>query len=402
MSLVPNTVVVKLTPDMLKIPCEFKKINKDYYCVVSSQEILESKKIGKFIGDHTLTEESTYGDCSVRGIKFKDCNIPRIPMGLKYQFKIFTSMSQLILNNCKLKRVDHDDFYGFFKLQKLDLGHNEIESLPGDLFYYMKDLKWISFAHNKIKSIAPNLLDDLNNLETADFTNNPGINWLKKKNDPHFKNIFTNKCRKLYIEMTNDLREDLNSIINDDSTKDFVIRVDGVEFKVHKFLFAARSKTIKDLIANNPNENTLELNDISASAFKKIHDFIYTDKPPNDDADAVMLFEYATKLKIIKLREVMAQKLIESVNDDNKMDFLFLANKLSHEGLKDKAFHELIIKTRLCSLYTSEFKDQPEEVKEFVRIRHELFDQWRQLGVYDIMRRNEIATQKHLLKSFKK
>lgn len=138
-----------------------------------------------------------------------------------------------------------------------------------------------------------------------------------------------------------DIYKDLTAALQDEELKDFVIKVDGTEIKVHKFILIARSKTFAEMIKNNPDADDIELTDISAESFKKIIKFIYTNKGPEDDLNLKEIFGAASKLKIKKLKEIAAIKLIETVNSKNSHEMLQLAIKFNNEELKKKIFDEI-------------------------------------------------------------
>ena len=60
--------------------------------------------------------------------------------------------------------------------------------------------------------------------------------------------------------------------------KDFSIKIEDREFKVHKFLLAARSPTLAEMIKNNPDADELQLVDISVEIFEKILKYLYVSK----------------------------------------------------------------------------------------------------------------------------
>jgi hypothetical protein len=135
---------------------------------------------------------------------------------------------------------------------------------------------------------------------------------------------------------------DLQTLIQDDSTKDFQIQIDDREFPIHKFLLAARSPTLAEILRNNPEVENLNLVDISVDIFEVILKFLYTDELPGvDGTNFLQLFAAAGKLKIQELKKYAAMNLIDVINENNAIEAFKLSNKYAHEELKQKAFNEI-------------------------------------------------------------
>jgi len=128
----------------------------------------------------------------------------------------------------------------------------------------------------------------------------------------------------------------------DKSFIDFHIQIDDREFPVHKFLLAARSPTLAEILKNNPEVENLNLVDISVEIFEIILKFLYTDELPGDNGTNFLhLFAAAGKLKIEELKEYAATKLIDQTDEKNALDILKISNKYEHDELRQFAYGKI-------------------------------------------------------------
>jgi hypothetical protein len=135
---------------------------------------------------------------------------------------------------------------------------------------------------------------------------------------------------------------DLQRVIKSDDLRDFTIKVGESQFKVHEFLFVARSPTIAEIIIKNPKADELTLNDIEVEVFRIILDYIYEDKiPENFDENSLKVFAAAGRFKLDHLKSEVGNILISAVNPENSIEILKLASEFGHEELKRKAFEEV-------------------------------------------------------------
>ncbi|KAL7013233.1 hypothetical protein ACKWTF_015281 [Chironomus riparius] len=162
------------------------------------------------------------------------------------------------------------------------------------------------------------------------------------------------------------LAYDLTCYTQNESTKDFKIIIEYREFPVHKFLIIARSPTLAELLKNNPEVENLNLVDISVEIFEIILKFLYTDELPGDDGtNFLLLFVAAGKLKIQKLVEHAAEKLIDHVDPENALTILPLSVNFKLHDLKVKAFK--ILKNKFSDVkFEDEWLDNPEKLIKVV------------------------------------
>jgi len=153
---------------------------------------------------------------------------------------------------------------------------------------------------------------------------------------------------------------DLKAIVKDESTKDFKIIIDNREFPVHKFLLAARSPTLAEVLRKNSDVQNLNLVDISVEIFEKILKL-----PGDQGTDFLQLFSAAGRLKIKELKDYAAKKVINIVGSENALEVLSLSNKYEHDGLMQKAFQE-IKKKYPESKFKDELISDRDKVEKFI------------------------------------
>ncbi|CAG9811139.1 unnamed protein product [Chironomus riparius] len=317
------------------------RIDQCYGCRVTDQEIPENQDC-KISGQH----ESGMSNNDVISVHFENCTITKVPQGL---IKIFPNLRILDIWNSKLSKICKNDLIDYVNLKKLRCEFNNLEFLTGDLFEGFERLEFISFNNNKLSIIEPCILDGLKNLKYVDFRDNPNYSQfysIYPENHPNstldgvkieiaekffkkfkfFQDLKTSednlkkenqelkdsklkleaeleqekfKNFKLVSRFETGIIDDVKAFIEDETTKDFQITIDSHEFPVHKFLIAARSPTLAEILKNNPEVENLNLVDISVETFEIIHNFLYTDELPGDDGTNYLhLFAAAGKLKI--------------------------------------------------------------------------------------------------------
>lgn len=350
---------------------------KVYFCRIDSKFISEHSEL-EFIGTHLDGRKNE----NVDGVTFEDCKITKVPQGLT---KIFPNLKFLSVFNSKLKTVEYEDLKEYSAVREFEFGSNEIEYLPGDLFTGMRNLELISFNDNKIQIIEPNLLDGLHKLKFVSFAKNRCIDLLYHCDDNYknatleeikrefyvtysnspLRNIF-DKIQKLKFENQklqaenlpilneslafisspscpeNGVFEDFSRMIKNEELKDFIIKVENVDFKVHKCVLVARSSVFAEMIKSNTVAECLKLVDVTVEIFQEILKFMYTDElPKSDSINFVHLLMAAGRLNIEKLKRFAADKLIGRINPDNALEILSLSSKYGCEKLQQKSFEEI-------------------------------------------------------------
>lgn len=171
------------------------------------------------------------------------------------------------------------------------------------------------------------------------------------------------------LAKSDDILHDIGNLLVNENFKDITIKVHNEEIKLHKFLLAARSPTFADFFTENPHAVELNFCDVSIEAFKILIDFIYNNRLPQDDDDcevnSMELFQMGGRMKVEKLKNFAAAKLMHEINPENAFEILTIANKHEHEGLKLSAFEE-IKKMFPGRKIREELANQPEMVKVLI------------------------------------
>jgi len=385
------------------------RIDQLYGCFMVSEENIPDNQQFKFSGQH----ESGKTNMDVLFVQFENCTLSKIPQGLT---KIFPNLEILEIWNSNLKNICKNDLVEYKNLKKFRCEYNEVEFLPDDLFENFANLELISFKNNKLTVIEPNILDGLDKLKYVDFRVNPNygkfysvypgnepnakldeikINLIEKffKNSKFvidLKNSEQNlknesqqlKKSKLKLEtaleqekiknfnLTLQLQKgivgDLKAFTQDKTTKDFKIIIEGQEFPVHKFLVAARSPTLAEILMRKPEAKNLKLLEISVKIFEIILKFLYTDELPGDDGINFMhLFAAAGKLRIQELKEFAAAKIIQTITEENVIEILKFSNKYNHDEMRFRAFAALKRKYPNANL-KAEFAVDMDKIDRFV------------------------------------
>jgi len=167
-------------------------------------------------------------------------------------------------------------------------------------------------------------------------------------------------------KMKASLAYDLTSFTQNETTRDFKIIIEGQEFPVHKFLLAARSPTLAEILKNNPEVENLNLVDISVEIFEIILKFLYTDEHPGDKGTNFMqLFAAAGKLKIEKLVKYAAPKIINQVDGENALEILRVSACFKLFDLKLKTFK--LLKKKFSEIkFEDEWLENPDKLIKVV------------------------------------
>lgn len=329
----------------------------------------------------------------------------------------YKNIEKLICSQNKIEFLPGDLFEGFKNLQWIEFWENKLGVIEPNIFDELDNLiyvdiegnpdfdEWYSFypCYNKITSIQ-----EIKEFICTKFLSNHQQtmkNFLNKVEDPikmlktfsersyNFamkstvlklaldilqETTETNKVEKLEIqnqfqkkidELTQKLQtgliENIKSFINDENSKDFKIQIDDKEFKVHKFLLAARSPVLAETFKNNPQVESLKLIDISENIFEQILNFIYTDELPDDDTDYLQLFASAGKLKIEDLKNFAASKLLNEITPENSFEVFKLSNKYDHNELRMAAFNKIQNKYAKIK-FNANWETDPEKVSAIV------------------------------------
>lgn len=364
--------------------------DEKYTCFVKNQ-ILEPGKTLTFPKFNILFMDLKKG---VRALEFSDCQLFDVPKRLTDTFAYLEILS---IRNCFLKEIRRSDLTEFKHLKQLHIISNEIKKLPMDLFDDVPNLEVISFYQNKISAIAPGVMENLKNLKFADFRQNENINSCyaippyTHPNGDYYSKISSLNNLIALIEMCTgkdtskrlkgkSFTDDIRKFINDENFKDLIVIAGGCEFKVHKFILAARSPKLSELIQENTGD--LHLTEFSSETFQKVIDFIYHEELPVEGDSFMEIYEAAGKLEITELKDFCAEQLLETISEENALEILLMSNKFNNYDLKMKSF-DAIKKMFPDKKIKDELADDPETIKKMLFVRKKLEAEFENLGVYE-------------------
>ncbi|KAL7024023.1 hypothetical protein ACKWTF_012874 [Chironomus riparius] len=142
--------------------------------------------------------------------------------------------------------------------------------------------------------------------------------------------------------------------------------IENEEIQVSNLLLAARSPVLAKILHDNPNADSFNLVDISVQTFKEILKYLYTDKLQFDEiTNSMHLFAAAHRLKIKKLKDIVAMNISNSITPENALEILILSNRYEHDKLRQNAFNK--VKKNYPKIeFKEEFAVQPEKVTQIV------------------------------------
>jgi hypothetical protein len=115
----------------------------------------------------------------------------------------------------------------------------------------------------------------------------------------------------------------------------------------------------------------MNLQNIPVTIFEKLLDFIYNEAAPEDDVELTGIYAAAGELNIVDLKNITADKLMNTIDDKNAMKILKLSNKYGNEELRIKAFEKI---KKILSEYkmSIEFSKNPEKIEKLLDIKRTL------------------------------
>jgi len=311
--------------------------------------------------------------------------------------EIFMNLHRLCVRESKLKKIASEDFHEMRHLRVLWLDFNDIEELSGNLFKYVENLEDISFYSNKISKVDPQIFNNLKNLKKFDLRRNEKFDEIFDVSKNENFDVF---LAKLFSKsQQNGLIDDIKTFIHNNDFKDFSLTINDVKIDVHRFLLEARSPVLGELIRNNPDVNSLNLDhQISAQNFKFIVDFLYEDKMPSDDANMLEIFEAAGIWQLKNLMNYTGLKLMDRVSPEEALEIFILNDKFKiNDELKKSAFEK--IKNSLPGIHLSEgLLHESDKLKKLMAAKRK-FDEIIETDMKKIEDLNKEVEKKHNEKS---
>lgn len=363
---------------------------------------------GKHLGKNTNKD--------VLGLRFDACEMTFVPRGFN---SLFPNLQILLIFNSNIRKLKKSDFEGCGQLKELWLNSLHLQYLPGNLFHHMPNLEIVSVQSCEVKYIDSDILDNLPNLKVAKFNlnltidafydsvssqKNEGLTLeqlklkIKKISPPSSFDVSEYKettaedqgeCSEpLHDRLPNSVLADINNFISIDKFKDLTISVDDEEFKVHKFVLAARSTVLADLIYKNQ-QPTLELTNVSKEIFQDILTYIYNDTLPDVNNNAFNLFSAACQFDLNVLKKHAISKMTTGVTAENAVEMLIYGKLYGNESLKKNAFDEIkkMFPERELSDELTEDTDKLKKIIQAKKVMDEKIKQAReefeQMGLFD-------------------
>lgn len=262
--------------------------------------------------------------------------------------KNFPSLMSLQITNCGIEQISREDLIGFGDIEELIMSFNEIKSLPDDLFADMPELRYINFASNKIDTLSSKLLEPIKlNLDFADFRDNSKINHYFFHGDKLHSleclmAVMDKYCHPLplqFIDQTDSRFKKFEHFMTSGKYSDFIIKVRGKEFKVHKSILAAQSSVFDAMFISDTKEgaNILQyIKNFSENSFSDFLRFFYTGSL-NTEENATELFELAAKFDVPVLKTKCEQIILKNLHEANAPE-VFNLGHLHSQVLKQGAF----------------------------------------------------------------
>jgi len=168
-------------------------------------------------------------------------------------------------------------------------------------------------------------------------------------------------------EKGSQLADDLLDILLNEKDTDITFEIDGQVIKAHRLFLSARSEYFRSMFNSGMIENSsnkVKIKECDPIMFKKLLEFLYTDKCPNDiDAIASKLLPVADLYMISALKSYCADALRQSLTQDNVKEVLLLAHIHNCPLLKEYCFQHLTF----SFFNDSEMKDHADLALEYLQ-----------------------------------
>jgi len=175
------------------------------------------------------------------------------------------------------------------------------------------------------------------------------------------------EAEKNWKEKGSQLADDLLDILLNEKDTDISFEIDGQVIKAHRLFLSARSEYFRSMFNSGMIENSsnkVKIKECDPTMFKKLLEFLYTDKCPTDiDAIASKLLPVADQYMISALKSYCADALRQSLTQDNVKEVLLLAHIHNCPLLKEYCFQHLTF----SFFNDSEMKDHADLALEYLQ-----------------------------------
>ncbi|XP_051168273.1 speckle-type POZ protein B-like [Leptopilina boulardi] len=173
-------------------------------------------------------------------------------------------------------------------------------------------------------------------------------------------------------QQSRDLLKQIENSIHDESLKDITFKVDDKKFTAHMLILSLQSPVFEAMFKNNMSEkrtSIVEVEDISATIFEKMLQFLYNNEVNDLKTSAEELFYAAEKYDLKNLKIMCCKSLYENLSCINVLKTLQFADIYSIFELKEACMKFLILNLGTIR----ESKEFSEFVKDSPQITTEIF-----------------------------
>ncbi|XP_058790400.1 speckle-type POZ protein-like [Phymastichus coffea] len=160
--------------------------------------------------------------------------------------------------------------------------------------------------------------------------------------------IFSNKqvidTSLSILQCRNAQMDNFKNLLNNDKFSDFVLKVKGTEFPVHKAILAAHSRVFAVMFDSDMREksdNFALIEDVEVEVMHKLLHFIYVGQVDNLEELADTVLMAADKYELDGLKQQCEEQLVKQLHIDNVYECLRLADDYGAHKLKDAAIQFL-------------------------------------------------------------
>ncbi|KAL7013318.1 hypothetical protein ACKWTF_015329 [Chironomus riparius] len=144
--------------------------------------------------------------------------------------------------------------------------------------------------------------------------------------------------QKTQTEEKTTFSDDLNALMMRDSFKDFSIKNQSKTYNVHRFVMAARSPVVCEMIKKNPSLRGINLQNAHDNIIEHLLEYIYDDHLPDFDefGDFMRIYDLSVKLQLADLVVFAKQNILAKVTPDNAIECLEMGLKNKDTDLRIK------------------------------------------------------------------
>ena len=160
-------------------------------------------------------------------------------------------------------------------------------------------------------------------------------------------NVISNGCSSILVPGSNDeasaqnYMENMENIFDAGKFTDVtIVCPGGTEFQCHKAILAGRSTVFEAMFTHEMKErrdNKVDIQDTDADTLREMLVYIYSNRVRNLEGKAAKLLVAAEKYNLRELKQICEDKLCLSLNEDNMLDLLILADLHCASNLRSLA-----------------------------------------------------------------